>query len=242
VEAFRDSILNVLFVAGVIAAALSLLDLFLSDKQKASLANTSLNIWNWVDEAKRVSIFGHFVTPKWQRIVMLMSAAIGILGISYYLTTIWSPGVREVVLVIIITIVSLYIDWNFFHRVIGYISASNSAIAYTLKSCAVMLACGLIAGTVHKVGALLFINLPYYIGWSLVIPLGIVILLMLFLFAQVFIILLISVGVAILIFLTYVLLYPLEIIMRRIAEYPKGPILAVSTLAAGIAALAKVFT
>ena len=38
-------------------------------------------------------------------------------------------------------------------------------------------------------------------------------------------------SVAALIILTYLILYPLEVFLRRIAEYPSGPILAVSALA-----------
>ena len=38
-----------------------------------------------------------------------------------------------------------------------------------------------------------------------------------------------------------VILYPIEFLVRRIAEYPKGPVLALSALGGGIAALFKIF-
>lgn len=231
---------NLILAGGAVTFATTLLDFLLSDKQKARLTDWSFSIWNWVDEAKRLSIFGHFVTPKWQRIVMLMSAAIGIPGINYLLLTRWHPNAVAVVLVAIITITSLYIDWKFFPRVVSYIAASKSMIAYTLKSFAVMLLCGFGGYAIHSVSAWLFLNLPTYIAWALVIPLGIAIMFMVFLSAQVFIIWLMSVGVAILIALAYVVLYPLELILRRIAEYPKGPVLALSALATAIGAFGKI--
>jgi hypothetical protein len=51
-----------------------------------------------------------------------------------------------------------------------------------------------------------------------------------------------AVCVMVMVCIAYVSLYPAELILRRIAEYPKGPILAVSALAGAIAAFAKVFS
>jgi hypothetical protein len=42
-------------------------------------------------------------------------------------------------------------------------------------------------------------------------------------------------------YLASAILYVCEFIIRRIAEYPKGPVLALSALIGGIAALVKAF-
>ena len=46
-------------------------------------------------------------------------------------------------------------------------------------------------------------------------------------------------AVLALVFLVYLLLYPLELVLRRVAEYPTGPLLAVSTLIAVLGELTK---
>ena len=48
--------------------------------------------------------------------------------------------------------------------------------------------------------------------------------------------------VAVLIILAYLILYPLEFVLRRIAEYPAGPVLALSGLVAAIGGFAEVLT
>jgi hypothetical protein len=58
---------------------------------------------------------------------------------------------------------------------------------------------------------------------------------------ELLVLILLGYGVAVLIFLAYFFLYPLELILRRIAEYPKGPVLAIAGLVGTIAVLAKAF-
>jgi hypothetical protein len=49
-------------------------------------------------------------------------------------------------------------------------------------------------------------------------------------------------GIATLILLAYLVLYPVELILRRIAEAPTGPVVAIGALATAIGTLAEVFS
>jgi len=57
----------------------------------------------------------------------------------------------------------------------------------------------------------------------------------------VLLLLLVGVSAAMIIIPLSVLLWLMEFIARRIAEYPKGPVLGLSALAGGIAGLIKIF-
>ena len=77
-ETYRE-ILSVGTALGGIGIILGLLDWFLSENMKARLATWSIRVWNWVDEAKRVSYFRIFTSQKWQRIFLIISSFLAIL-------------------------------------------------------------------------------------------------------------------------------------------------------------------
>lgn len=241
---------SLIFVVGALLLVTRLLDVFLSDKQKTYLSDWSHSVWNWVDEAKKVSLFTNFTSPKTQRIISFL-----MYFISLIIFIIWGFGswflkpqsmwedlehitdphfILGGTILIAIMVLSTKL---LLPRIILYISRSKNLGTYVDRITLVNLLMAIMLLSLYLVYVnktlehielndfsyitivlyLLFIWLPAMIVW---VPL---------LIFSFFVYL-----VAILVCLTYILLYPLEFILRRIAEYPTGPVLAVSALATAI--------
>jgi hypothetical protein len=225
----------------------ALADLLLSDKQKAWLTDWSLSVWNWVDEAKDVDIFAKFQSPKVQARIQNIALFVSVAVLNYFAFIVWSPlwlynfwpnqetPAPYVYFAVpnIVSNVALYalwlVNWRVFPRIISYLANSKNTFIYVAKLTMLNVAGGLVVGVIPALLGNIVLGTivasPAMILWLPVLGFSI------FVYA-----------VALLICLTYVLLYPLEFIIRRIVEYPKGPILAVSALFTALGAFLKVLS
>jgi hypothetical protein len=246
---------TLIFLVGAVSLATTLLDIFLSDKQKTRLDELSVSIWNWVDEAKRVSIFRHFMRPKWQRIFTAISCIIGLsflfLPLINATVGLLFSGTQEILTPLIVVALlmltmlpALFLNWKLFPPVLSYIASSNNILVYIVRAFVATAAAALaifMSLWNEQVRSLVFSHhrnnadfIAKLLIFAMLLPLDVF-------FIQSFIISFLAFTVVILILLAYIVLYPLELVLRRIAEYPKGPILAVSALATAIGAFGRFF-
>src|SRR5262245_44068018 len=78
---------NLLLFLTASVAALTLLDLFMSDSQKKRLDDRVVRMWNWLDDAKRIPMLDMARTRKSQRILVAVAiCAIFLPFFGYFVT------------------------------------------------------------------------------------------------------------------------------------------------------------
>jgi hypothetical protein len=220
---------NVLILLGGIVGLTALLDLLLSDAHKRSLSNVVVDLWDWLDHTKRLSWLDSLRSPKSVRALSVISAAL-----SFCIALFGSE--KFVFLSAIATAVVVdYLAPRVFNRLLG-----GTPGRVTIRVIAVM-AIALVAQV--PLGLMLWYVYRYMPEVTLVTIASDLVFLavggftsILFITAAV---VLVPIGCA---FLTSIPLYSMEFLVRRIAEYPKGPILALSALCGGIASILKLFS
>lgn len=243
---------TLVFLVGAIGFVTTLLDIFLSDGQKARLSEWSVRTWNWVDELKRKPLAQYFSSLRWQTVATIIALTPGIgwplLYLYRYLRPFDTSNITDTTLVLLLCILACLINWRIFTDIMRYLSTVRNHFEYMTKICLVLIAILLGFFAVGPLVMALYEH-NYLFAWSLSFLPYWFSLFVLALAAWIFMLLLyqfmivggFAAGVIILIGLAYAVLYPLELILRRIAEYPKGPILAVSALAAAIGAFGRFF-
>jgi hypothetical protein len=235
----------------VTVAVLALIDLFLSKAQKTWLSNAMVKVWNCLDEAQGWSFADWLKEPraKWWFAITLGLA----FGISEaYFVFAWNDlidefrarrgkeplalGVRGRLFAAAFTlawfwIFIFYLTRPIFAWLLQFSSARHLSakvvISFLGASAALYLSTFFLddlllwSGVYHAIARILF---------------GLVGLLSLLCLCAATIFL--SIGMA---YVVSALLYVGEFLVRSIAEYPKGPVLALSALFGGIAALLKAF-
>ena len=239
---------KLIFIGGTATFIATLADVLLSDKQKERLSDLTINIWNWVDEARSVSMYERFLSPRVQNIII--TTALVIISIIYILVIaartredlIKEPSNyhHDLGLIIGSILGGLFILWliriimkKLLPKVLRYLAKSKNIWTYIAKLTilnitlfAMFAGAGLLISGGHGWAiAVLILLLPLVIVWPSLLLVSI------FLYV-----------VAVLIILAYLILYPLEFVLRRIAEYPAGPVLALSGLVAAIGGFAEVLT
>jgi hypothetical protein len=253
---------NLIIIGGVITVVTGLLDLFLSDQQKATLSDWSLKVWNWVDEAKSLAIFERFMRPEWQLRVSILSWIVSVLYSVYAVLELSRGFVRgygiasesdyDVVfgfaaITAIIMGLGSYADWKFSTRTFHYLSSSRTIFGYIGRTTILTLIPAVITASllggfviiaktwfddIIQSGVLFFPTMSLALAGFFFTPI-LFKYLMMWLFGW---------GIATLILLAYLVLYPVELILRRIAEAPTGPVVAIGALATAIGTLAEVFS
>jgi hypothetical protein len=224
-------------------AVLVLVEIFLSKAQKEWLSNAVLKIWSSLDEAKGWSFADWLIKPgpKWWEglalVVFALLASYSIFLVSYSMYHILVNGFeREFnfhfyqalqlwfgALLIVTSTSSIFVrgtvEFDSTHvRILAILSVFGAFV-------------GLIGpGFSHYISASTFSLSEWDVLFAIGILVGYPAVIVLPIWA--------ALG------LTYIasaILYVCEFIIRRIAEYPKGPVLALSALFGGIAALIKAF-
>jgi hypothetical protein len=228
-------------------AVLALLDFFLSKAQKEWLSNAVIRMWSILDEARGWSFSDWVKQPRarWWLALSLGIFPTLLISQSEFLINRFvdkstaTPKLNWIDIVAHITAFMIAVPLLFL--------LAWSLLAWLLQRRKLNLAVILLAASVGYLVVVVFMMLihGYFTGEGFgpvrhpvliwVQTLAALPFLLAFLCA---LLVLLSIGVA---YVASATLYVAEFVVRRIAEYPKGPVLALSALLGGVAALIKAF-
>jgi hypothetical protein len=231
----------------VAVAILAIVDLFLSDSQKAWLSNAVIKTWNILDEAKGWSFADWIKKPRatWWLAVGLGLLLGSFLGIVNWLTELylgraddnwsWVVAVGYPLTTALILFIFSFLTRRIFAWLLKFGSLLRIAKILTVVYFVSVLIMTLIMIAIFSIGEssespAQWIWLAILFLFLLILPLGLLTWCGLTIF--------VARGLA---YLASGIFYIGEFIVRRIAEYPKGPVLALSALCGGIVALIKAF-
>ena len=249
---------NLVVFLSVSVAALAFVDFLLNDAQKKAVADSVTRMWDWLDEAKRVPLLDMARTRKSQRILL----AIAICAVIAQYFAIWMLAERPeswkhspeepstqaanpaVALAIILGFVAMMLWLG--RRLISMMLRGKTALqlfgraslVFLLLSLPTLLIVGL---AIYSEEALTpesraaFEGSGFYVFFVVVAGVLAVSSGVLWLFWAA------AAGLVLFIYVGSFCLYIAEFTMRRIAEYPKGAILAGSVALGSITALIKAF-
>jgi hypothetical protein len=242
-------ITNVIFVLSVILFVVTLLEIFLDEKQKQALQRSAMVTWSWLDDTKRLSPFVLMRAHLQALLLNGFSVFLALLAIGYA-ALVWTTGgsiraglfdalLRLMLLVGFLIINALMFSWLIvwmMETTKWWATLVLAAIVSFLWWAWAFALPGLLFGDGPvSPGVLIGDNPTWLIEsrayraflWfgSLAIgaPVAFSVIPIIFAFASAS------------------LLCIVEFLMRRIAEYPKGPILAASAICGALAALFKAF-
>lgn len=228
---------NLLIFLSASVATLALLDIFLSDGQKAWLSNLTIRVWNLLDEVKRWSIMDWFKNPRatWWLAASFSSLVLFGMLIRYYEDESLRQDDNTIYFVlytlVMIVILLLFSRW-IFSRLLPYLTGPFFWRRIGIVFVAAMIPYGICLALIFNLDDIQRM-LP---TWMIV-----VFLFMFFLPVATILICVITILYArLLAYVAGAFLYVGEFVVRRIAEYPKGPVLAVSAVFAAALALIKV--
>ena len=251
---FKSVIADAAIVVGILFFVLTLLEIFLGESQKRWINDKVLFLWLWLSEAKKQSLL------EWFRKRYRSIASVAVLLASAYAAwafrnaVIPSPAVSAIAL----ALVTIGIGFWFGLKIIRLTIHATSLLSAFLRA-SLFVGIAVMPLTIFFVIVLAFkdaflsmatsyansvaTGAPATLG-----TLGAALSMLLFLWAYVFSVhltvlaLIFWVTVAVPLLVIYgvsALLLITELIIRRIAEYPKGPILAISSLLFAVGALLK---
>jgi hypothetical protein len=231
---------SALISLSVAVALLALLDLFFTENQKTWLSNLVIKIWSGLDEAKAWSTTGWKKDPraKW-----FLAIGLGLLntapsGFANGLTSrndfiaVLANLTLVPLLVGIGTIIFVLITLPIFESLLNLIRGKS-----TIKALSLVMALAVSLTVANLLTRILVESLEPGLAKILGFILGLLTLPAVFISAA-------SVAMLLALVLAYAagaVLYVLEFLVRRIAEYPKGPVLALSAFFGGLLALIKAF-
>jgi hypothetical protein len=266
-----DVLSNLALGTAAVAAILVLVDWLLGEKQKAWLADAALRTWNWIDDAKGTSLYRFFVVPKVQfvfsALISLLNIAlyvailfVAFAGAEVSFDAVIHSGARSLVAALVLSLPPICIvTVNLFavRRIMNWLSDSRNILFYVGKAFLIALPLfGLSWASIVVVRDYIpdpdFFDLILVLDARVFLPkpwlkvmtyfLAFTLMLVTFMLFSLAYILLIGGGLAAgSIYFVSGVLFVAEFVSRRAAEYPKGPVLAASALAGGIAGLIKVF-
>jgi hypothetical protein len=251
---WQSVIADAAMVVGILFFVLTSLEIFLSDAQKRRVGNKLLYFWFWLSEAKRWPLL------DWLRKRHRSVASISVLLASVYAAwafrnaVIPSPAVSTIALALVIIAIGFWLGLKIVRRTLH---APSLLSAFLRASLFVVIA--LTPLTIISITVLIFkdtfLSLTSSFANSIAAggqpTLGVALFALCFLGAYVFSVhltvlaLIFWAAVAVPLTLIYTLsgvLFISELIVRRTAEYPKGPILAISTFLFAVGALLKVLS
>jgi len=231
----------------VAVAVLALADLFLSQAQKTWLSNALIKTWSVLDEAKSWSFADWLKKPRamwWLAASMALLISAGfilqqVLMMKWLEREIAQQGAPEYALHLddflkaaVFGIIVLFIARLIFARLLRFTSAKQLFGRLVIIFSFAAIAFYLLGIALDKLAFLDGGN-----AWKTIFAV-----ILIFLFTPVFLVLLCVLAIFLSLAMAYVataILSVGEFVVRRIAEYPKGPVLAVSAFFGGIVALIK---
>lgn len=237
---------NLFLFLTVSVIAVKLLDFYMGDEQKVWISDRTMRMWNWLDQAKRVPLLKMVRTPRSKWILFAIATIPAILpyvaAIPGYSATIWNavrlrehlkndPLYPEYYIKPAMFLIALLMIVWLGKWVISMILQGKTALRLFLRLSFVLVLLLLVSEAFFdillKVDAdhlrdILGIWTADIILYAIILPTFVVFGLASFWTASASLVAAIYVG--------SFLLYFGELTVRRIAEYPKGPLLAVGTL------------
>lgn len=247
---------NLLFVIGVLVFVLKISDIFLSEPQKRTLTSLTVRTWNILDEMRRTKPRDWLKRPVVRRVIFITLLSWIALAVVYYFYLQLQQSsdafprdgdlpARDFVNPSIIgwieaigfglgISIGFYIAWKVITRVLVRQSWLHPVVAFAL----VLLITGVwvLFGSGHTYQRVFFIQSPvaFYALMFMMVLIGS--------FIEILILAwLLCVTPLVVSIIAMALLWPTEFIVRRIAEYPKGPLLALSGFCAAVAGFLKLF-
>jgi hypothetical protein len=225
---------NVAILGAVAVGLVASLDFFLSDAQKDKASNQILRIWNRIDDTKRVFSGIWLRRDEFRGLISFLLLLIAIINVIYSFYKMAS--FEALVIAIQLQLLSL--------TVIGLIGIFTLAAPTLFKAAArltaimvpVMIAVALSTAFLLHTSQLVEGSSPYESDWVTIASLAAFSLALSVLGFWI----LIALPVITLLILSGIL-FAVEFIARRLAEYHKGPIIGASVLMAFIAGIYKAF-
>jgi hypothetical protein len=240
---------DIVLILSSFVGILALLDLLLSEQQKQMIQDQTIRFWAWLDELKKLRFADWFRNRPARILLGLMAGAIVFTCVNPILLlpvlimfsfATGEAGVFILVPLFIILLILMVLFWLWLgSRIIATLLRPSNK--YRVIGRAVII--GVLLLSMPIVSYLTFERLPENWGSSLFVYIPLLVTLLFVGFGGVFLLVYWAAAVIPLLFAytATVLLYTLELVVRRIAEYPKGPILGISAGCAGVAAALKFF-
>jgi hypothetical protein len=228
----RSVIANTLVILGLAIAMLTLIDLLMTDRQKDKLSDNVISLWNSLDDLKKLTLVGWIQS---HRGLISLFAAMPPLAIILYAAAreIYSPFfIAELVGALIGLLIGL--------KLISFVLEAKGgrilirATGTLLLSLLPLMVGVALMGYFHVLLQRHAFDVYFYVAIGAFIAGNLVTFILLAIW-------LLVVGPLVLAYIATPLLYASEQLVRRVAEYPKGPVLALSALCGGVAALLKIF-
>ncbi len=238
------------FTLGVAVAifVLALLDVFLSDSQKKWLDDRTLHAWHWLAEAKRKSLL------NWLQRHRQSIAWTGVVLVSVYMTWAFEKALAPLSQVITIALCIFAVGLFFGLKIIQFTLSAASLFRAVIRATIIVvatLAPAVIFFTLVSTfkGGLIGLAKEFAAGVAAhTVTLGLALFALFYLWALILCVHLTVIAVIfwavvalplLVIYLLTVVLFCCEFIVRRIAEYPKGPIFVGSALLGAVAGVLR---
>jgi hypothetical protein len=240
---FADLFIAIAFILAFVALG----DLLLSGRQKQVISNRVIAVWNWLDDLKKMLVHRRwlllFLTSRASLTLTTGSAIAVTLGFISYLSFVRlvDPKFQKLFLVSLPITAVLAVSMG--TTIIFLILGSKTDIQ-RIMGILTTLALALLPGFLINYDVLNIVSAPtfetkYFTLYDSVF--GIAWYCCLYLSPFLLAFWAVAAGPLIFLYAMSVLLYLSELLIRRIAEYPKGPILGFGALCGGIAGLLKAF-
>jgi hypothetical protein len=230
-------ITSALLMMSVTVAILSLVDLALSDAQKKRISDQVIRLWNWLDDMKQLSFLNWLRARPAQRLFIIAASLISVQSVSPFFIEAFLVDLppdefwNSIITLIILLLGTAFGLW-IGPIIVSYLLQSNASIQFLWRSFkllllvimpdAVLLIFAVSSFAEYDVSSLSYFALLLH-------PLSVSLLAF---WAIAFIPLVI-------VYIISAVLWVSEFIMRRVAENPKGPVLAISALFTAILAIFK---
>jgi hypothetical protein len=232
---------QLLIVCGIVAGALGLLDIFLSDKHKKRIQHLSLVAWNRLHEASRLKLLVLFLQSRkkfWITIaalvMLIVSLGIGALFIGKPVLKYWTIWVPMVAIVVV--------GGGVGRMMLLHILSCRGAFSLLIGLGYVALLAGclvLVSAVVHSYWPeLLKLTKENYPGGHVIALFGFVI----YTNTYLLIFALIAVVPLLVLYVLEMCLLLSEVVVRRIAESPRGMVMATSGLLTSVGGILKFLT
>jgi hypothetical protein len=241
---------NLLIFLAASGITVKLLDFYMSDGQKKWLGDMVVRMWDWLDRAKRVPLLDLLRTRRSQRIlattIIVVIAALLLIPAIRSLLTARDPADLEPSLPELITWPGILAMWLCIgstlwlgRKLIPMMLNGKTALQLLGRASLSFIICFV------PMIALYMVAIPMMSKFEendlilsvaimlMAIGIGVAIVLLGFWLA--------TASLVLFIYLGSILLYVVELTVRRIAEYPNGPLLAVGALLGLLGAAIKVF-
>jgi hypothetical protein len=226
---------NVLISLSVAIAALALLDIFLNDSQKARISDVTTRMWSWLDDMSKLSFLDLLRQRLIQWWISILAATATFVGSEWLMQEMFNAASDVFLMNLILLIVFTWLG----PKLMTFTLAPDGVLLILIRIIAVLAAYLAIVTAIYLGVQTVTDGTPGIHG----IPsnIGIVIAVMFASFFCLLTVFFMIVAPLIFIFVARILLATAELTVRRIVEYPKGPILAGSALFGCIVALMKAF-